>query len=290
MKNSIQFLNQFNINTDYIDEETTVILGFSGYGSVGNVVLNHLIETLPVTSIGFWGSISWFHQGNLETPITIYTLDGNSTRNKGKIVLVASRLPVPVVGYNALPDTFWKWLSEEILSWKAKRYIVIGGLREDIRKTTDEEWTSLIPTPLYTELYGTQRTFKDQQTIKGPLNFLLTEGTAFQQPVLAILSYCNTYDIDIDASVLALKELEKIIGDNLHSEKLVEFDSSFLEGEMELISEGEEEFDEYDESFDEFEENSEKESSNRDKEADFFSLHSSLKRLNDKAEDLDKYK
>lgn len=289
MKNSIQFLNQFNINTDYIDKETTVILGFSGYGSVGNVVLNHLIETLPVTSIGFWGSISWFHQGNLETPITIYTLDINSTEIKDKIVLVASRLPVPVVGYDALPDAFWKWLSEEILSWKAKRYIVIGGLREDIRKTTDEEWTSLIPTPMYTELYGTQRTFKDQQTIKGPLNFLLTEGTAFQQSVLAILSYCNTYDIDIDASVLALKELEKIVGDNLHSDKLVEFDSSFLEGEMELISEGEEEFDEYDESFDEFEETNEESSSNRDKE-DFFGLHSSLKRLNDKAEDLDKYK
>ncbi|MCK4845998.1 MAG: hypothetical protein KAS95_10005, partial [Candidatus Heimdallarchaeota archaeon] len=77
-----------------------------------------------------------------------------------------------------------------------------------------------------------------------------------------------------------------IVGDNLHSDKLIEFDSSFLEGEMELISEGEEEFDEYDE----FEETNEESSSNLDKEEDFFGLHSSLKRLNDKADDLDKYK
>ena len=115
MKNDWLFLNQLSFNTDLINSNTTVILGFSGYGSVGTTVLNHIIEKLNVTSIGFWGTISWFHKGILETPITIYKLDIKSKDKTENFILVTSRLPIPVVGYNALPDAFWKWLSQEIL-------------------------------------------------------------------------------------------------------------------------------------------------------------------------------
>jgi len=228
MKENWLFLNQMSINTDLIDSNTTVILGFSGYGSVGTTVLNHIVERLRVESIGFWGTISWFHKGNLETPITIYNLDAKSNDSDEKFVLVTSRLPIPVVGYNALPDAFWKWLSQELLSWNAKRYVIIGGLREDVRNNSDDSWTTLIPTKKYTEIYNTKRTFKDDLSIKGPISFLLTEGTAYNLPVLGILSYCNTYDIDLDAALMALKDLEKQLGLNLKSSEIEEFDFSFL--------------------------------------------------------------
>lgn len=250
MKNDWLFLNQMSLDTDLIDSNTTVIVGFSGYGSVGTTVLNHIIEKLKVESIGFWGTISWFHRGNLETPITIYKLDAKSKHEKENFVLVTSRLPIPVIGYNALPDAFWKWLSHEMLSWKAKRYVIIGGLREDVRNSSDDTWTTLIPTRKYTEIYGTKRTFKDDLTIRGPISFLLAEGTAFNLPVLGVLSYCNTYDIDLDAALMALKDLEKQLGLDLDSSEIVEFDLSFLESQIEFFQD-----EDYEEDFDsEFEE------------------------------------
>jgi len=234
------------VDPSWVTGDTTVLLGFTGYGSVGTLVLNHIIEKMDVTSIGFWGSISWYHKGNLETPITIYKLNQNSKKNSENIVLVSSRIPIPVVGYDAMPDAFWRWLSHEILSWKAKRYIIIGGLREDVRSPTDDSWVALIPTPKYTELYGTKRTFRDNLSMKGPISFLLTEGTAYDYPVLAILSYCNTFDMDNDAALMALKELEKHLDIDLKSSKLEEFDTSFLERE-EFEKDIEEDFEDYDE-------------------------------------------
>ena len=246
MSNKFIFMNQMTVDPSWVTGDTTVLLGFTGYGSVGTLVLNHIIEKMDVTSIGFWGSISWYHKGNLETPITIYKLNQNSKKNSENIVLVSSRIPIPVVGYDAMPDAFWRWLSHEILSWKAKRYIIIGGLREDVRSPTDDSWVALIPTPKYTELYGTKRTFRDNLSMKGPISFLLTEGTAYDYPVLAILSYCNTFDMDNDAALMALKELEKHLDIDLKSSKLEEFDTSFLERE-EFEKDIEEDFEDYDE-------------------------------------------
>ena len=269
-----------------------MILGFSGYGSVGTTVLNHIVERLKVESIGFWGTVSWYHNGNLETPITIYKLDAKSKDTEEKFVLVTSRLPIPVVGYNALPDAFWKWLSQELLSWNAKRYVIVGGLREDVRNSSDDSWTTLIPTRKYTEIYGTQRTFKDDLTIKGPISFLLTEGTAYNLPVLGVLSYCNTYDIDLDAAQMALKDLEKQLDLDLTSSQIEEFDFSFLENQVELFqddSDFDDEYDpafegEYDEEFESFDDKDNNKTQNSPDNNSSFSLDRTNK------DDLNKYR
>ncbi len=288
MKNPWLFLNNLTIDKSLVDSNTTVVLGFSGYGSVGTSVLNHLVEELDVQSVGFWGTISWFHKGNLETPITVYKLDVNSDDEKEKFILITSRLPVPVIGYEALPDAFWKWLSNEILSWDAKRYIVIGGLREEVRNSSDDSWVTLIPTQEYTKKFGTKRTFRDDLSIKGPISFLLTEGTAFNYPILAILSYCNTYDVDIDAASMALKELETHLNLDLKSKSIAEFDSSFLENQVEFFQEGEDtEFEEFEEGYDEeFEGYEHSDDSKEERKSFSFSLRD-FKR---NSKDLDKYK
>lgn len=288
MKNPWLFLNTLTVDEKIIDSNTTVILGFTGYGSVGTAVLNHIIEELDVKSVGFWGTMSWFHKSNLEAPITVYTLNLKSSKEKEKFVLVTSRLPIPVVGYEALPDAFWKWLASEILSWKAKRYIVIGGLREEVRNSSDESWVTLIPTSKYTEIYGTKRNFREDLSIKGPINFLLYEGFAYDYPILAILSYCNTYDIDLDAALMALKELEKHIDLDLQSTSITEFDTTLLEAQFGLY-EDEEDFEEdyeedYEEDFDDYKDL-------KDLKEQDFSFHSdSKKNQRNNKEDLEKYK
>ena len=284
MKNPWLFLNNLTLNRDLIDSNTTVILGFSGYGSVGTAVLNHMVEELSVNSIGYWGTISWFHKGILEAPITIYELNMSSKDEQESFILVTSRVPIPVVGYEALPDAFWRWLSSEILSWNAKRYIIIGGLREEVRNSSNDSWITLIPTNEYTKRFGTQRTFKDDLSIKGPISFLLTEGTAFSVPVLAVLSYCNTYDIDIDAGLMALKELEIHTQLDLKSDTLTEFDSSFLENYYEYFDdEDEREFEEYEEEYDEeFESYEDQDNSSQ--------YYSGTRNFSNNKEDLEKYK
>jgi len=291
MKNPWLFLNNLTLDSSYIDSNTTVILGFSGYGSVGTAVLNHIVEELNVNSIGFWGTMSWFHKGILEAPITIYKLDIDSKDEKEKFVLITSRLPIPVVGYEALPDAFWKWLSTEILSWEAKRYIVIGGLREEVRNSSDDTWVTLIPTQEYTNLFKTQRTFRDDLSIRGPISFLLTEGTAFHHPVLAILSYCNTYDVDLDAASMALKVLEEHLDLNLKSKTLTEFDTSFLENQLDLYEDEEDsEFDEFDEYDEEFEKYENQKRSNSFRKSFSFSSNSDDKHYKNNKDDLEKYK
>ena len=286
MKNPWLFLNNLTIDNSFVDSNTTIILGFSGYGSVGTSVLNHLVEELDVQSIGFWGTISWFHKGNLETPITVYKLESKSDDEKENFILITSRLPVPVIGYEALPDAFWKWLSSEILSWDAKRYIVIGGLREEVRNSSDDSWVTLIPTQEYSKRFGTKRTFRDDLSIKGPISFLLTEGTAFNYPILAILSYCNTYDVDIDAASMALKELENHLNLDLKSDSIVEFDASFLETQIEFFQDGEEdEFEDFDEEYDEEFEGYEHSDDSTNERRSF-----SLRDFKNNTKDLDKYK
>ena len=289
MKNPWLFLNNLTLDRDLIDSNTTVILGFSGYGSVGTAVLNHMVEELQVKSIGYWGTMSWFHRGILESPITIYKLDMNSKDENEKFVLVTSRLPIPVVGYEALPDAFWRWLSSEILSWNAKRYIIIGGLREEVRNSSNDSWITLIPTIEYTNIFGTKRTFKDDLSIKGPISFLLTEGTAFGFPVLAILSYCNTYDTDIDAGLMALKELEIHLDLGLKSDTLTEFDSSFLENYFEFYNEEDDgEYEEFEEEYDEEYKSYEAETRENNK---YFSESRELsRRYRNNKSDLEKYK
>ncbi|MCG3222214.1 MAG: PAC2 family protein [Candidatus Heimdallarchaeota archaeon] len=289
MKNPWLFLNNLTLDRDLIDSNTTVLIGFSGYGSVGTAVLNHMVEELKVDSIGYWGTMSWFHKGILEAPITIYKLDMKSKDEKENFVLITSRLPIPVVGYEALPDAFWRWLSTEILSWNAKRYIIIGGLREEVRNSSNDSWITLIPTAEYTKQFKTKRTFKDDLSIKGPISFLLTEGTAFKVPVLAILSYCNTYDIDTDAGLMALKELEIHTSLNLESENLTEFDSTFLENYFEFLDEEDEreyeEFEEeYDEEFEGYDEQERKSSQYSSRSRDV------NRKFRNNKDDLDKYK
>ena len=286
MKNPELFFNNLTIDNSLVDSNTTVVLGFSGYGSVGTSVLNHLVEELNVQSVGFWGTISWFHKGNLETPITVYKLDAKSDDEKEKFILITSRLPVPVIGYEALPDAFWKWLSNEILSWDAKRYIVIGGLREEVRNASDDSWVTLIPTQEYTKKFGTKRNFRDDLSIKGPISFLLTEGTAFNYPILAILSYCNTFDVDVDAASMALKELETHLNLDLKSSSIVEFDASFLENQIEFFQDQEDsELEEFEEGFDEEFEGYEHSDNSKDERKSF-----SLRDFKKNSKDLDKYK
>ncbi|MCG3224470.1 MAG: hypothetical protein H7647_08385, partial [Candidatus Heimdallarchaeota archaeon] len=134
------------------------------------------------------------------------------------------------------------------------------------------------------------RTFRDDLSIRGPISFLLTEGTAYNVPVLAVLSYCNTFDIDYDAALMALKEVETHINSDFHSSKITEFDTSFLETQIEFYQDTEEnDFEDFDdfENEEDFENDAKEGNSNNDYSFDSKSVSGKYRNNKD---DLDRYK
>ncbi|MHA2502859.1 MAG: PAC2 family protein [Candidatus Kariarchaeaceae archaeon] len=198
-----------------------VLIGFSGFGNVGYLALTHFVETLELTSIAFWGNSSWYHRGNLESVLTVYKHEPSKT------IFVLTRMPLHV---STVPQKFWDQLSMDLLRWNARRYIMVGGLREETRRFGSTDWAAFAPTPAWTEKFGDHRSFGDNLAMIGPLSYMLINGTALNIPVLGLLAYCN-FDEDKDAAFFAVKKIDELCGlHGTHNDFLAEFDYNFIPG------------------------------------------------------------
>ncbi len=196
-----------------------VIIGFSGFGNVGYLALTHLVEVLNVNTIAFWGSSSWYHKGRLESILTVYQ------HKESKTIFVVPRIPVHITN---IPQKYWDEFAEEILIWRCRRYIIIGGLKEDTRSPNSLEWAGYVTTPEWERQFDEKRTMRDHLAMIGPLSSFLTLGTAIQLPVLGLLAYCN-FEEDPEAALLAVKEIVKFCKiDHANTEKLQRFNFTFI--------------------------------------------------------------
>ncbi len=210
---SKKLLSEINIS------EYQIIIGISGFGNVGFFAMNHMVETLNLRSFAYWGDSSWFYKGNLESIITIYL------HEESKSILVVPRYPFHVT---SVPQRFWDALSRDLIVWGAKRYIVIGGLRESTRSPESTDWVAFVPTPKWTELYGETRTFEDKLIMIGALSSILTYATAGSIPAIGILVYCNREE-DPESAVVALQAIKAICKINIPSiNNLHFFNYSFI--------------------------------------------------------------
>ena len=197
--------------------EFDVLIGFAGWGNVGYYSVNHLVETLKLETFAAWGNSSWFYKGRLESIVTVYIHETSKT------LLVASRVPIPVTSVN--PQN-WDEFATELLSWNCKRYIIVGGIREETRAPDNSDWVAYAPNFSYTQKFGVQRTFGERLAMVGPLSSFLVIGTSLQIPVMGLLAYCN-YEEDPEASTLILSEFKEIVGQEITG-PLKGFDHSFV--------------------------------------------------------------
>ncbi len=222
----------FHVRWEEMPENATLIMGFSGWGNIGHLVMNHLVETLPVKPIGYFGSTSWFHEGRLETPITLYQYDQEGSA----YLLLCPRVMFPIVGEEAVQSDFWEMLVEDMLSIEGlERVIYIAGLREDTRGFGSKEWLATVPTRDYINKYEINRTLEEHLSMVGPLSLTLLMATAEKVPALALLGYCGTYQSDYDATKIVLGALEKYTGLRANQDQVIEFDSSFIHQPVEEI-------------------------------------------------------
>ena len=196
-----------------------VIMGFAGFGNIGYLTLSHIIETTSVKSFSFWGNHSWYYRENLESTLTAYI------HEESKSIIITTRLPIFV---SAMTNQFWTGLVSDILEWNCRRYIVIGGLKEETRLPQSTDWAAFVPTTEWTEQFGHKRSFADKLTMIGPLSSLLMLGTSMKKPVMGLLAYCNLEE-DPDASLYALEKIEQIAGIKIPEKKELKlFDFTFL--------------------------------------------------------------
>ena len=208
-----------------------VLIGFAGFGNVGYLSLTHFVESLDLESIAFWGGSSWYHNNRLESLLTVYKHEPTKT------ILVMQRVPVPVT---VVPQKYWDELTQEILSWNCKEYIIIGGLREETRHYGSTDWAAYAPNPAWVHLHKVQRTFNDHLAMIGPLSAFLSFGTTMNIPVLGLLAYCELEE-DPSAALVAAQEINKLCGYNLDNIiSLNRFDYSFVPNIMVQMKEMEE--------------------------------------------------
>jgi len=202
-------------------EDYQVLIGFSGFGNVGFLALTHLVESLDLESIAFWGNSSWYHRGNLESLLTVYKHEPSKT------IIVITRLPIHV---STVPQRFWDQLAQDLLLWNARKYIIVGGLRESTRSATSSAWAAFAPSPEWTRKFGDERSFGDNLAMIGPLSSFLVKGTALDLPILGLLAYCN-FEEDPEAALFATKEIVKLCGIKLpEPTTLKRFNYSFIPG------------------------------------------------------------
>lgn len=200
-------------------------MGFSGWGNLGHLVMNHLAEVLPVKPVGFFGNSTWYHKGRLEASMTLYQY----IQGKQKYLFLCPRVIFPVVGEEALQSEFWELLVEDMLSIEGlEKVIIIAGLREETRSFGNKDWVALIPTRDYQEKFGIKRSIENHLSMVGPLSVTLMKATADKVPALAILGYCGTYQTDYVAAKVVLKALEEYVGLRVGREQIIEFDTSFI--------------------------------------------------------------
>ena len=198
-----------------------VLIGFSGFGNVGYLTLTHLVETLDLESIAFWGNSSWYHRGNIESLLTVYK------HKQSKTIIVLPRIPIHV---STISQRYWDQLAQDVLNWNCAKYIVVGGLREETRTIKSGEWAALVPTPNWTENFGDKRTFGDHLAMIGPLSSFLILGTALNLSVLGLLAYCN-FEEDPEAALFAVTKIENLCNMTISQKNhLQRFDYSFIPG------------------------------------------------------------
>ncbi len=109
----------------------TLVDGFPGYGLVGTIAANYLVDKLKMDFIGYIESkhfppVSAIHDGKPMPPLRIYKSD------KHKLVVFISEFMFPKQLVYTMADTMYEWCEKN----KIKRIVSMGGI--SIRGKQDE--------------------------------------------------------------------------------------------------------------------------------------------------------
>ena len=229
MSQNIHSSDDINIMTDEIRSQNPILIeGFPGIGLVGNIVSQHLIDSLKMEYRGsidsrFFPPIAVLYEGLINMPVRIYESEEHN------LLLVVSDIPInPAVSYD-----IGKKLIEWAKSINVKQIVSIAGIStmEDETKVfgaaTDENMLNMLKDNVEIFQMG---------TISGISGSVMTECMVRKMPAISLLGGTQTQNPDPRAAAAVIEVLNKLYDLSIDTESLFE-QAERIELEMQRLAE-----------------------------------------------------
>ncbi len=202
----VKFVPTENAKEKY--EGANLVTGFMGFGFVGILSTEYLVEKLDMVKVGFFvtkyipDQVSYSERYSLELPFELYYYE------KANVLVLLNR-----------------WIPHEVEKFRYAQYVVkwakkvgvkaiygLGGLDSSFKEDPSEtlRW---VKTSYYREPLPKAKPMVGGLKVVGPLAHLLIAAETERYPMLALLPYCESANRqDPRASAIGLTELAKLIG------------------------------------------------------------------------------
>lgn len=195
------------------------ITGFQGFGLVGYLSTRHIVRELKLKKVGFiktryMPSFTLYDpKYGIQYPFEIYA-------GSGLVVLLNNALPHEREGAD-----FAEYIAKLAKNIGAKEVILIGGLDQSLRESEDEQYRWI---PINSPDIKLEGKILEERHIVGPLALTMMFMGAQGLKGVAILAYTEPLRPDPRASAVVVKLIERIIGAEIDTQKLLE-EASLIE-------------------------------------------------------------
>jgi uncharacterized protein len=200
-------------------ENTVLVTGFMGFGLVGFITTDFLVNKLKPKKIGYFVTkylpeqVSYSEERGIELPFELYYYEAQEGKNL--LILVNRWVPVTVERF-AYADYIVRWAKKK----GVEAIFSFGGLDNSYREDPKERlrW---VKTSYYDGPLPEGKPMTGGLKVVGPLALLLAAAETRKFPALAILPYCESMRQDPRASAVGLEEFAKLVGLKIDVEELV---------------------------------------------------------------------
>ena len=196
--------------TDSVDwSGYTAISGFKGFGAVGIIAVQYIVEKLGMRRVGIittkYNPEYVFRDDNgLSYPFEIYASDENRI-----VALVNREIPDERIRM----EYVWK-LTSFLKTKGVKQAILVGGLDSRYRENPGERLRWL-KNSHYRGPSLTEELFEKGLLIVGPLALQLMVGDIIGLPMIVLLPYAKADAPDPAAASVAVEKINQLLGTNV---------------------------------------------------------------------------
>ncbi len=203
-------------------EGAKLITGFMGFGYVGFLSTEYLVDKLGMRKIGYFvtkylpDQVSYSEKRSLELPFEVYFDEKNNL-----LVLLNRWIPHEVERFR---------YTEYVVKWAKKNGVEaiygLGGLDKSFKEKA-EEMLRWVKTTYYKGPLPNAKPMPEGLKVIGPLALMLAAAEINEFPMLALLPFCESSRQDPRASAIGIVELSKLLN--------IEIDVSDLMKKAEMI-------------------------------------------------------
>ena len=207
---------------------TVFVTGFAGFGMVGYLTVDYLINKLRPERVGFVitkylpDTVSYSPSYGIETPFELYLYEN-------RVLFLHNRwLPHPLER-SYFARAIAKWLKKV----KVKYALLVGGLDKSFQKDPSSKmmW---VKTSHYSGELPEEQSLPEGLHIVGPLALLLAMMEVEGIPALTILPFCESARQDPRAAAVAVDYISRRLGINVDTKELIER-ANLIERELEKL-------------------------------------------------------